>query len=84
VPTKNPDFDRLLRIYKVSIERWVAAIHAEESLATADHSMFAMESWDSADFAVQTEEKRAKKARDDYKTRSAKRIMASSESLADY
>ncbi len=39
----NPDFDQLLKDYKSAADRWVDAIHAEESLATDDHSMVAME-----------------------------------------
>ncbi|MBV9226471.1 MAG: hypothetical protein JO185_09090 [Acidobacteriaceae bacterium] len=61
-----PDFDLLLKNYKSSVDKWVAAIRAEESLATADHSIVAMERWDEADGAVQEAEESAKKARDEY------------------
>jgi hypothetical protein len=50
-----------------SIDRWVAAIRAEESLATEDHSMVEMEKWDAAGFVVHDAELAAKKARDQYK-----------------
>jgi hypothetical protein len=63
----NPDFDQLLRSYKQAVDRWVDAIHAEESLATADHSMVQMEKWDDAGFALHDAELTAKKARDAYK-----------------
>ncbi len=62
----TPDFDLLLRNYKGSVEKWIAAIRAEESLATADHSMVAMERWDEADGAVQEAEGEARKARNAY------------------
>jgi len=53
--------------YKAATEEWVAAIRAEEALATPDHSMVAVEHWDAADFAVQDAQKKAKTARDLYK-----------------
>ena len=63
----KPDLDVLQRTYKQAVDRWVAAIRAEEALATPDHSETAMERWDGADFAVQDSEKQAKEARDAYK-----------------
>jgi hypothetical protein len=64
---ENPDFDKLLNDYKAAVDRWVDAIHAEEALATDDHSMVAMERWDDAGFALHDAELTAKKARDAYK-----------------
>ena len=63
----KPDLDELQRIYKEAVERWVAAIRAEEALANSNHSETAMEKWDQADFAVQDAQKQAKEARDQYK-----------------
>ena len=63
----KPDLDELQRDYKEAVDRWVAAIRAEEALANADHSETAMEKWDSADFAVQDAEKKAREAREHYK-----------------
>jgi hypothetical protein len=61
------DFDELLKNYKQAVGAWIEAIRAEESLATADHSMVAMEHWDAAGFTVHDAESTAKKARDAYK-----------------
>jgi hypothetical protein len=61
------DFDSLLHNYKQSIDDWIAAIRTEEALATADHTMVAMEKWDDAGFTVHDTELAAKKARDLYK-----------------
>jgi hypothetical protein len=36
--------------YKKAVNEWIDAIRAEESLATTDHSMTAMEKWDDAHF----------------------------------
>jgi Tfp pilus assembly protein PilN len=63
----KPDLDQLQKTYKQAVDQWVAAIRAEEALATPDHSETAMEHWDSADFAVQDTAKQAKEARDAYK-----------------
>ena len=61
------DFDALLEEYKRTVDQWVAAIRAEEALATPDHTMVAMEKWDAAGFVVHDAELAAKKARDRYK-----------------
>ena len=63
----NQDFDQLLKDYKAAVDHWVDAIHAEEALATSDHSMVAMERWDDAGFKLHDAELAAKKARDAYK-----------------
>ena len=61
------DLNQLQQSYKVAVERWVAAIRAEEALANHDHSEVAMENWDHADFAVQDAGKQAREAREQYK-----------------
>jgi Tfp pilus assembly protein PilN len=63
----NPNLDELQQAYKQAVDQWIAAIRAEEALATPDHSETAMEKWDHADFAVQDAWKQAKHARDNYK-----------------
>ena len=63
----KPDLDALQQAYKQATDQWVAAIRAEQALATPNHSETAMEHWDSADFAVQDTQKQAKHARDSYK-----------------
>ena len=64
---ENLDYDQLLHDYKQAIDAWVDAIHAEENLATEDHSMVEMEHWDTAGLNVHDDELAAKKARDLYK-----------------
>jgi hypothetical protein len=64
---QDKDFDQLLRVYRQSIDSWVAAIKAEEALANDDHSMVEMEKWDAASFVAHDAEAEAKKARDQYK-----------------
>lgn len=60
-------YDQLLSDYKQATDRWVDALRTEESLAQEDHSMVAMERWDTAGLAVHDAERAAKKARDQYK-----------------
>ena len=45
------DLDQLRLAYKKTVDEWVDTIRAEEALATPDHSMVAMEHWDTAHFA---------------------------------
>ncbi len=63
----NPDLDQLRLAYKRAIDEWVDAIRAEEALATPDHSMVAMEHWDTAHFAEHIAHDKASKAREAYK-----------------
>ena len=63
----SPDLDQLRLLYKRATDEWVDAIRAEESLATPDHSMIAMEKWDEAHFREEDAHSKAIKARDAYK-----------------
>jgi len=63
----SPDLDQLRLAYKKATDEWVDAIRAEESLATPDHSMIAMEKWDDAHFREEDAHSKASKARDNYK-----------------
>ena len=63
----KPNLDELQAAYKQAVDQFVAAIRAEEALATPDHSETAMEKWDGADFSVQDAGKKARVARDAYK-----------------
>jgi hypothetical protein len=61
------DLDQRRLAYKQSVDEWVDAIRAEEALATADHSMTAMEKWDAANFTEQDAQEKATQAREAYK-----------------
>jgi hypothetical protein len=61
------DLSELRLAYKKAVDTWVDAIRAEEALATTDHSMTAMERWDTAHFKEQDAQSRAIEARDGYK-----------------
>ena len=61
------DLDQLRLAYKKAVDHWVEAIRAEEALATPDHSMTAMEAWDTAHFAEHDAHAKVTEARDAYK-----------------
>ena len=63
---ENAELDKLRLNYKAAVERWIAAIHLEENLATPDHSMTAVEDWDHANFAEEEARSVAKAARQEY------------------
>jgi hypothetical protein len=64
----TPGPSELRLTYMRAVDEWVEAIRTEEALATTDHSMTAMEKWDEAHFKEQDAQKRAKAARDAYKS----------------
>jgi hypothetical protein len=63
----SEDLDQLRLVYKAATDDWVNTIRAEESLATADHSMLAWEKWDDAHFREEDAHTKATKAREAYK-----------------
>jgi len=63
----NSEYDHLRQAYKDAVDEWVAAIREEESLATPDHSMIAMERWDAANFKEQDAQKKVIAAKEAYK-----------------
>ncbi len=63
---ETTDLDRLRDEYKLAVEQWIAAIRREESLATPDHSVAAIDVWENADFTEEDARNEAKKARKAY------------------
>ena len=63
---ESKQLDHLRFVYKSAVERWVAAIREEEDLATPDHSMVAVETWEQAGFKEETARNEAKAARQEY------------------
>ena len=60
------ELDRLRAGYKAAVEQWVAAIRAEEDVATADHTVPAVDAWEHAGFAEEEARDKAKAARKAY------------------
>ena len=63
---KKPDLDQLRDTYKKAIEEWIRAIRAEESLATPDHTIPAVDVWEHAGFTEEEARAKAKEARRNY------------------
>jgi hypothetical protein len=62
------ELEQLRAAYKEAVNAWIAAIHAEEDLATPDHSVPAVDLWENAGFTeeeARTKAKDAKKAYED-------------------
>ncbi len=54
----DAELDQLQAAYKEAVEIWVAAIRAEEALASVHHSVVELDAWENAHFAA--EDARAK------------------------
>jgi hypothetical protein len=63
----TPDLNQLRSSYKAAVDEWVKAIRAEEDLASPDHSIVAMEQWDTAHFSEEDLKAKADEAREAYK-----------------
>ena len=64
----SADLDRLQAEYRASVERWIAAIRAEEALAAVEHSVAEVDAWEAAHFQedeVRSEVKAAKRRYED-------------------
>jgi hypothetical protein len=57
------ELDTLRDAYKAAVEKWIASIREEESLATEDHSVPAVDVWEHAGFAEGEARTVAKEAR---------------------
>jgi hypothetical protein len=67
MPIEIAELDRLQQAYKAAVDEWIAAIRAEEALATPDYSLPAWEHWDQAGFKEQDAQDKARKAKEAYK-----------------
>lgn len=56
MPANN--LDRLQSAYKAAVEEWIAAIKQEEELASVNHSLAEVDTWEAAHF--QEDEMRGK------------------------
>ena len=63
---ENFELDHPRFMYKTAVEEWIAAIREEEDLATPDHSMIAVETWEKANFKEEDTRLKAKEARKKY------------------
>jgi hypothetical protein len=62
----NAELDRRRQAYKDAVEKWTAAIRAEEELATPDHSIHAWDLWEKAGFAEEDARGAARQSKQRY------------------
>ncbi len=65
---EEPELDQLQSAYKAAVDEWVAAIRAEEALASVNHSVADLDQWEAAGFReeeLRDEVKSAKAAYED-------------------
>ena len=51
MPHDVSHLDALRTTYKAAVEEWIAAIRREEALASVDHDIADIDSWEAAHFA---------------------------------
>ncbi|MGY3450083.1 hypothetical protein [Bradyrhizobium sp. USDA 4353] len=64
----HPELDALQKAYKEAVEEWIVAIRREEELASVNHDVADIDSWEQAHFdedAVRGKVKDAKAAYED-------------------
>ena len=58
--------DQLQALYKAAVDEWVAAIRAEEALASVNHSLAEVDQWEDASFKEEELRSKVKAAKRDY------------------
>jgi hypothetical protein len=58
--------DALQADYKAAVEAWVAAIRAEEALASVNHTVADVDAWEGAHFAAEEEREKVEAAKAAY------------------
>jgi hypothetical protein len=62
--------------YKAAVEDWVAALRAEEALASVDPTLAQVDIWEAAHFKEEEARDRAKQAKKDYEDAIRMKIFA--------
>jgi len=60
------ELDALQSAYKAAVELWIAAIRAEEALASVNHSVAEVDRWEAAGFREEELRGKAKEAKAKY------------------
>lgn len=60
------ELDQLQSAYKAAVEAWIAAIKREEELASVNHSVAEVDTWEAAHFAEDEMRTKVKAAKKDY------------------
>ena len=68
MPIEVQELDQLQSSYKAAVDEWIAAIRHEESLASVDHSVADVDSWELAGDDEDAARKKAKAAKAAYES----------------
>jgi hypothetical protein len=60
------ELDQMQGAYKTAVDEWVAAIRAEEALASVNHSVAEVDQWEAAHFKVEDLGKKVLVAKKEY------------------
>jgi len=62
----NAELDQLQNTYKAEVDAWIAAIRAEEALASVDHTVAEVDKWEDAHFLAEDARSRVEAAKAAY------------------
>lgn len=60
------ELDEMQAAYKAAVDEWLAAIRAEEALASGNHSEAEVDAWEAAGFREEEARNAAKEAKEKY------------------
>jgi len=63
---ENVELDRLQSTYKAAVDAWIAAIRAEEQLASVNHTVAEVDLWEAAHFRAEAARGKANAAKSAY------------------
>jgi hypothetical protein len=63
---EHPELDTLQAAYKSAVEEWIAAIRKEEALASVNHDVAEVDSWEAAHFEEDELRGKVKDAKEKY------------------
>jgi hypothetical protein len=64
--SEHPELDQMQRAYKAAVEKWIAAIRKEETLASANHSLAQVDRWEQAHEDEEAARNKVKAAKEEY------------------
>jgi hypothetical protein len=63
---EDAELDRLQNDYKTAVDAWIAAIRAEEALASVHHSVAELDRWENAHFLAEEARGKVEAAKEAY------------------
>jgi hypothetical protein len=63
---EHAELDRMQGAYKAAVDRWIAAIRAEEALASVNHTVAQVDQWENAHFLAEDARHEAEAAKAAY------------------